>query len=67
MSSAAKALKYSIDFNAHQTRWGPITLDLDILLYGNEIINDPNLTIPHPHMHERNFVLVPLGELLMDS
>lgn len=41
----------------------PRTLDLDILLYGDERIDDPDLTIPHAHMHERAFVLVPLAEL----
>lgn len=37
-------------------------IDLDILYYNNQIINDPQLTIPHPRMHERNFVLIPLNE-----
>lgn len=43
-------------------RWGPRTLDLDLLLYGDEIIKRPGLTVPHPRMHERAFVLVPLAE-----
>ena len=43
--------------------WGPRTLDLDILLYGDEIIETPRLTVPHPGIAERNFVLVPLTEL----
>ena len=38
-------------------------IDIDILLYGDEIINDPELTIPHPRMHLRNFALVPLNEI----
>ena len=46
-----------------QQRWGPRTCDLDILLYGHEIINTPNLTIPHPRMCERMFVLQPLAEI----
>jgi 2-amino-4-hydroxy-6-hydroxymethyldihydropteridine diphosphokinase len=45
------------------TRWGPRTLDLDILLYGQEITNDENLQIPHPRMLERNFVLYPLFDV----
>ena len=44
-------------------RWGSRTLDLDILTYGDRIIDEPGLTIPHPHMHERPFVLVPLADL----
>ena len=45
-------------------RYGPRTIDLDILLYGDERINLPGLIIPHPKMHERRFVLEPLAELL---
>lgn len=44
-------------------RWGPRTLDLDMLLYGNEIIDDPELAVPHPEIRHRNFVLIPLLEL----
>ena len=44
-------------------RWGPRTLDLDILLYGDLRLADPLLTIPHPRMAERAFVLVPLREV----
>ena len=43
--------------------WGPRTLDLDLLLYGDVIINEPDLQVPHPHMHERLFVLEPLCEI----
>ena len=42
---------------------GPRTLDLDILLFDNLILNDKNLTIPHPRMHERLFVLLPLKDI----
>jgi len=42
---------------------GPRTLDLDLLLYGDEVIDEPGLTIPHPRLHERRFVLEPLAEL----
>jgi len=44
-------------------RWGPRTIDLDILLYGDRIISGEHLTVPHPRMHERNFVLKPLNEI----
>lgn len=47
-------------------RWGPRPLDLDILLYGDEVIDEPGLTVPHPLLHERAFVLVPLAELASD-
>ncbi|HJU37700.1 MAG TPA: 2-amino-4-hydroxy-6-hydroxymethyldihydropteridine diphosphokinase [Gaiellaceae bacterium] len=42
---------------------GPRTLDLDLLLYGDESIDEPGLTLPHPRLHERHFVLEPLAEL----
>lgn len=41
----------------------PRTLDLDLLLYGNRVLNTPDLTVPHPRMHERPFVLVPFAEI----
>lgn len=44
-------------------RWGPRTLDLDILLYGNAVIDEPHLAIPHPRMLNRNFVLQPLSDI----
>jgi 2-amino-4-hydroxy-6-hydroxymethyldihydropteridine diphosphokinase len=44
-------------------RWGPRSLDLDLLLYGGETIDTPRLQVPHPHMAERAFVLVPLAEI----
>lgn len=56
----------SAENNAGRKRtihWGPRTLDLDILLYDNEIINTDRLTVPHPEMHRRSFVLVPLNEI----
>lgn len=47
-------------------RWGPRTLDLDILLFGNQQIDLPRLQVPHYHMHAREFVLYPLAELAAD-
>jgi len=46
--------------------WGPRTLDLDILLYGERQIDQPRLQVPHPHMFERSFVLQPLSEIAAD-
>lgn len=43
--------------------WGPRTIDLDILLYGDQVVESANLTIPHPFMTSRGFVLVPLCEI----
>ena len=47
-------------------RYGPRTIDLDLLLYGDETVDEPGLTVPHPHLHERRFVLEPLSELEPD-
>jgi len=47
-------------------RWGPRTLDLDLLWYGTEISADPDLTLPHPEMARRTFVLMPLVEIAPD-
>ncbi len=44
-------------------RWGPRTLDLDLLLFGDEVIDEPGLRVPHPHLHERAFALLPLAEI----
>ena len=44
-------------------RWGPRTVDLDLLLYGDEIVDEPGLRVPHPRLHERRFALEPLAEL----
>ncbi|HEY7659245.1 MAG TPA: 2-amino-4-hydroxy-6-hydroxymethyldihydropteridine diphosphokinase [Actinomycetota bacterium] len=47
-------------------RWGPRTIDVDILVFDERTIDEPGLVVPHPRMHERGFVLVPLGELEAD-
>jgi 2-amino-4-hydroxy-6-hydroxymethyldihydropteridine diphosphokinase len=47
-------------------RWGPRTVDVDVLTFGEQVVDEPDLVIPHPRMHERGFVLVPLGELDAD-
>ncbi len=50
-----------------EVRWGPRTLDLDLLLYGDRVIEMPALTVPHPRMHERRFVLGPLCEIAPEA
>lgn len=49
-----------------EQRWGPRTLDLDLLLYGDHILDEPGLIIPHPRLHERSFVLIPLAQVAGD-
>ncbi len=44
-------------------RWGPRTIDVDVLTFDERTVDEPELVVPHPRMHERGFVLVPLGEL----
>ncbi len=44
-------------------RFGPRTIDLDLLVYGDEVVDEPGLTLPHPRLHERRFALEPLAEL----
>lgn len=44
-------------------KWGPREIDLDLLVYGDEQMDEPGLHLPHPHLHERAFVLVPLAEI----
>ncbi|MEO6968415.1 MAG: 2-amino-4-hydroxy-6-hydroxymethyldihydropteridine diphosphokinase [Rhodanobacteraceae bacterium] len=48
------------------TRWGPRTLDLDLLLYGDRVLHEQGLEIPHPRLHERAFVLLPMAEIAPD-
>jgi 2-amino-4-hydroxy-6-hydroxymethyldihydropteridine diphosphokinase len=52
--------------NRDGQRWAPRTLDLDLLLYGEKIINDTRLRVPHPGLHERSFVLYPLQDINPD-
>jgi 2-amino-4-hydroxy-6-hydroxymethyldihydropteridine diphosphokinase len=51
---------------ASETRWGPRTVDIDILAYDDLALADPDLTLPHPRLFERAFVLVPLAEIAPD-
>ena len=60
------ALAQSIEVEAARVRtvhWGPRTLDVDVLLVGDELVDDPDLVVPHPRMAERAFVVVPLADL----
>jgi 2-amino-4-hydroxy-6-hydroxymethyldihydropteridine diphosphokinase len=47
-------------------RWGPRTVDLDLLVYGDRTVDEPGLRVPHPRLHERRFALEPLAELEPD-
>jgi 2-amino-4-hydroxy-6-hydroxymethyldihydropteridine diphosphokinase len=48
-------------------RWGPRVIDIDLLLYSDAVLDAPGLTVPHPRMHERRFVLAPLAEVWPDA
>lgn len=50
-----------------EQRWGPRTLDLDLLLYGDAMIDEPGLQVPHPHLTKRAFALVPLLEIAPEA
>jgi 2-amino-4-hydroxy-6-hydroxymethyldihydropteridine diphosphokinase len=59
------ALAHRIEADAHRERaerWGPRTLDVDVLLVGDERVDEPDLVVPHPRMWERGFVLAPLHD-----
>jgi 2-amino-4-hydroxy-6-hydroxymethyldihydropteridine diphosphokinase len=51
---------------AYERHWGPRPIDLDLLAYDDLVLNDATLTLPHPHLFERVFVLVPLAEIAPD-
>ena len=51
----------------HTARWGPRLIDLDILLYEDQVVTEDELQIPHPRMHERAFVLQPLAEICPEN
>ncbi|PSJ08605.1 putative 2-amino-4-hydroxy-6-hydroxymethyldihydropteridine pyrophosphokinase [Staphylococcus argenteus] len=69
--SVSELLERCLDVEARlhrvrKERWGSRTIDVDILLYGNEITELPNLSVPHPRMNERAFVLIPLNDIATD-
>ena len=47
-------------------KWGPRVIDIDILFYGNEVVESPDLKIPHPYIQDRRFTLIPMNELAPD-
>ena len=62
---ACQSIERALGRERHE-RWGPRTIDIDVLAYDHLEIDEPDLEVPHPRMHERAFVLVPLGELDAD-
>lgn len=69
--SPGDLLALALDIERHlkrerRERWGPRTLDIDILLFGERVIDEPGLQIPHPRIGERAFVTIPLGEIAAD-
>ena len=64
--ACCKELERSRGRDPKAQRWGPRILDLDILLYGDQIVESTDLQIPHPGIAERNFVLLPLREIAPD-
>jgi len=61
--SALKAIERDMGRASPPVRWGPRIIDLDLLLYGAHVIDEPGLIVPHPGIHERNFVLYPLADI----
>ena len=62
---AVQAVEHELG-RVRSERWGPRTIDVDILTFDDRTVDEPGLEIPHPRMHARGFVLVPLGELDAD-
>jgi len=60
---ALLAVERSLGRTREGPRFGPRTIDLDLLLYGDDSLDEPGLTVPHPRLHERAFALEPLAEL----
>jgi 2-amino-4-hydroxy-6-hydroxymethyldihydropteridine diphosphokinase len=63
LMDACKSLEIQLGREPVHQKWGPRVIDIDILLFGDDKIIEPDLEIPHPHMTERRFVLVPLLEI----
>lgn len=63
---ALLAIERAVGRERNGKRWGPRVLDLDLLLHGERVLHEPGLTLPHPRLHERAFVLLPLADLAPD-
>ena len=61
-----RAIERNFGRPEHHEHWGPRVLDLDLLIFGRERRADPHLTLPHPGIEERNFVLYPLADIAPD-
>ena len=59
--------QFGRDRQDEHARWGPRTLDLDLLLFGDAMVDEPGLRVPHPHLHERAFALVPLAAIAPEA
>ena len=64
--ASLKQLEAQLGRTPSAVRWGPRVIDFDLLLYGDVIVQEPQLAIPHPRMHQRRFVLEPLAQLAPD-
>jgi len=64
--NALKAIEQRLGRLPQSERWGPRPIDLDLLLYADQVIAAAELTVPHPRMHERQFVLEPLAQIAPD-
>jgi 2-amino-4-hydroxy-6-hydroxymethyldihydropteridine diphosphokinase len=63
----AQSIEHALGRNrASEPRWGPRPIDIDVLTYGDIALHEPDLTLPHPRLFERAFVLVPLAEIASD-
>jgi len=62
-----QALEHAMGRSDPVVRWGPRNIDLDLLVLGSEEMDEPGLRLPHPGVHERDFVLYPLAELAAES
>lgn len=65
--NACKGIERSLGREPSEIRWGPRVADLDVLTFGDDKVNEPDLEIPHPRMTQRRFVLVPLLEIAPDA